>query len=363
MPSAVATHVVINGKLYSPRFRATPVNQKPSHLQFKVSYKTSTATQKASIELQIYALCPPKEGFNIIENTSQYQGNLLFPIEGIINYSYATPSTIENVDRAFRILPNQDLISIRCLNFGAKIVIIEAGLGGIVPLHIEQMEVDLARLINTAKIVNAIPNAILEVNCLIPIADNTTDFAIAAVERVLLPTVQPLLISPGKQIPADPPTEHLTMDNRMSINKPNHEVKSGSTSTTSSSKDTKYSLAESLSFCNASSSPPVKPTHVQPGDESFSDPRPGKLWIESDNPLAGGNAVQDNNLLKQAPGKKEKAPGFNCQTVGHRRDECAEQNKNRSESGDLTKEIGLLKIESEGEGGKGISGRVQNHKD
>src|SRR4051794_23646839 len=130
----IPTHLVINGKLYSARFGSN--DEKFSTLQFRIH--PSNTDHLPSIKLHITALRAARKDENP-SKPPEYEANLFFPKDGIINYSYITPAQIGDVDRAFRVLGNQDTSSLRCLNFGAKEIIVETGLGGVPRLRTEQM--------------------------------------------------------------------------------------------------------------------------------------------------------------------------------------------------------------------------------
>ena len=188
LTSRIPARIVVNGKSYSPV--CTPGSEEDiTKLCFSLFQRTASAIQKPGIELRVFAVRAVKGGDS---QKSQYHANLLFPADAIINYSHTTPSKVSDIDRAFNNVGEIDLHLWRCLNFSAKEVIIETGPGGVPSLYSERTEVEFARLMNTAKNVNAIPNAVLEVSCLISIHSHdltdARDTRVANMERAVFLT-------------------------------------------------------------------------------------------------------------------------------------------------------------------------------
>jgi hypothetical protein len=352
----IPARMVVNGKSYSPT--CIPGREGlDSNLLFSLSHKAFPANQKPSIKLQISALRAVKEGDT---QKTQYEVNFLFPDYAIINCSYTTPSTVADIDRAFLVLKDQDVSSWRCLNFSAKEVIIETGLGDVPRLYSERTEVDFARLMNTAKNVNAIPDAVLEVSFLIhcrPYAKvDIRDSQIADMERALLtappspasskPSSEKAPPSPSPRQPSSEqaPKTYLTMDTLLSKYKPKHEA-SQSSSTASTSRDGDSPAKTSFSSDEAKSSFPLSKSKHR---KSISAPHPKNLgnWRAGG---GGGSMFQGNSPPKMLDANtdknKEKAVCFNCYAVGHREGECTAPKK---KLGDVAGKIAALKIEDGG---------------
>lgn len=354
--SRIPTRVAINGKSYSPKY-IPGSEEASSKFLFSLSHRTDPRSQKASIELRIFAYRAFKKGDTL---KTQYQANFLFPNNAIVNYSYTTPSTFSGIDRAFHDFRGKEVGLWRCLNFSAKEVIIETGLGGIPPLYSEQTEINFARLMNTAKNVNAIPDAVLEVSCLIgphnPDLTDASDLRVADMERALFaapssPCTSKPIFEKASPSPSPPqpssekaPKTYLTMDTLSSKYKLKHEA-SQSSSTVSTFRNGDSPAKASFSSDEAKSNiPPSKSRHRK----SLSAPHPKNLgnWRAG----GGGSSMFQGNsppkILDANTNKnKEKAVCFNCYAVGHREGGCTAPKK---KMGDVIGKMALLKIQDGG---------------
>jgi hypothetical protein len=215
---AIPVHIIVNGKLYSPRFAICNGGDASDTLRFKISFEPDLIPSQQSVKLKIEAPGPRKNK-GLLSRNQDYEANLFFPATGLIDYAYETPSRFSDIDRGFYIPSKQDIENFRCLNFSAKEVVID--MAPAPNFRTEQMEVDFARLINSAKSVVDIPEAVLDICCLIPKADDTTDSDMRTMECRLFapPPSSPTLLpssSGTDAITTEKPTKYLTMDSLMS---------------------------------------------------------------------------------------------------------------------------------------------------
>lgn len=309
--SLVPTSLVINGKLYTQvQSTKSPYGLAPHALRFELSSSIDDTTKSAVLKLKISATQQIRNHY--ATNAPDYEACLLFSVPGVINYSRGTPTTLADIDRAFKYPINQNLKDLHCLSFAAKEVQIE--MSTLIPrFRTEQMEADFARLINTAKSINALANAVIEIKCIFSSADDT---AISSMGRALFAKPATLAVpelSSHENGPSRRSTlgTHLTIESLSAMYKSRHQANSGSSSipTSDMSAPTKV----------------VSEPNSQPPDNSFSTH--GTLQDKSRNMMPGFTSTfQSNSLPKLWNEDKEKMKTvcFHCYGVGHRPEECSE---------------------------------------
>jgi len=270
---AVSLFLVVNGKLYSPRGGSFLHGENGAEIVDTLKFKISLgedSNHSPGMKLQISALRPSKKEKNP-SKILDHESNLFFPAAGLFNYKY---SSVKEVHPAFHMSPLKDLGDFRYLEFGAKEVIINAAT---VPPRLKnpEMEVDLARLVNTAKNAKAIPNAVLELSCLI--YGESTDLRMKEMERALF------YESASIESPISPPSnpKHIPFDSFMSMYK-------------------------------------------KPGSETSSTNSPQRDTAIKEMSMTG---FKENSPPKLMKPDDSKSVCFNCYAVGHREKDCPNPKK------------------------------------
>lgn len=312
---SIVTHlipatVIINGKVYFHTLRPTPNSKNTQNSsRFELSSSFNDTNEQIGLQLKI---SPTRNSSNDSPTKIKgFQTQLFFPLQGIINYRRAAITTLAEIDRTVQVPTDVDITDLRCLRFDAKEILIETG--SLIPkLKTEQMDADLARIINTAKIANAIPNAVMEVYC---IFRGTDDSEIESLERNVIDNKEHL----GLVRRSDSGT-HLTVDSLSTIYRSKQQIKGPQTPT-----------------AGDISQPRINP-FLNPSPSDYEWRRKSSSIINNTIQKEGkkatlnsGSMFQQNAPPKQWDEGKDKAKVvcFNCYVVGHRVGECTSSRKQK----------------------------------
>lgn len=310
--TSIPANVAINGKLY---FQSIVEQPSDPTLLFQLSSFFSSTASQPMIKLRVSVLRQLKS--NPLNENSEYEAQLLFPINAVINYKNTTPAQLTDIDQALGITSDQKFETLRCISFGAREAHVE--ICRTARLQTEQVESDLARLISTSRTVNETHDAVLEISC---IFRGTDDAAISSIEEKIIPTsTGPMLATPSVSKPffleedenfqssRTLSGKNLTLDNLRKRSKENEERRSEGTGT-------------STMPLNNFPAKVTQPTSKQRKPLVITIPpinnRP-KLAMPTQSSM-----FQNNVPPTQLAGNKDSSSWvcFNCYNLGHRAAEC-----------------------------------------
>lgn len=309
---SIPTTVAINGKLY---FQSIVEQPPEPTLHFQLSSLFTSTKNQPMLKLRVSVFRQLKS--NALDEHSEYEAQLLFPVNAIINYKNTTPLQLTDINQALGIPANQIFEDLRCVSFGVKEVQVE--ICRTARLQTEQVESDLARLIKTARTVNQICDAVLEVSCIFRGAD---DAAISSIEQKIIPI-------PTSSTPATPMAPRPFSSEKNEDFQPSRTL-SGTHLTLDSLRKKYQGNTQSKSEDANSSIMPLSSSPAKVTQPITKERKPVRITIPPvDNKEkvaipAHSSMFRNNAPPTQLAGNRDSSNWvcFNCYNIGHRAVDC-----------------------------------------